>query len=256
MTVETDPYSAFDPAVAQALRSVFGHEIEQAFAPLRERLRAVDEQARAEAQQAQDAADDESLKQTETRMRSKYADYGANRTTVLEFAIQNGISDLEQAFHAWRGLNAPAEVSPAPVATDAKSERVSEIEARLKAIKYDVSESAKNERKALKHELAEAQDAEVVKRLRSANGDSETRAMRATNEAVKRGDKTEAKRLRADADVIAQMHGREVPKAKPRILTDTSVDERDNALIAALKTRNAFENENTDGATDVATPEE
>lgn len=79
-----DPWSQFDPAVAQAMRKVLDHELSQRFAPVQ--------------QQQEDIA----FRNDEAEIRGKYPDYAKNRVAVLEYGVQNGIANLEQAYRAWK----------------------------------------------------------------------------------------------------------------------------------------------------------
>lgn len=82
-----DPWSAFDPSVSTALRAALQAEFDQRMAPVREQQ------------------EDISLRNEESEAKGKYPDYAENRADILEFAIQNGIPNVEVAYHAWRSQN-------------------------------------------------------------------------------------------------------------------------------------------------------
>lgn len=82
-----DPWSQFDPTVAAAFRKVLEHEFGTRLAPL---------------QTIQTQQEDIAFRNDEAEIRSKYPDYAKNRVAVLEYGVQNGIVNLEQAYRAWK----------------------------------------------------------------------------------------------------------------------------------------------------------
>jgi len=79
-----DPWAAFDPNVAQAIRAAMESEFTSRLTPFREQQ------------------EDISFRNDEAEIRGKYPDYAKNRTAVLEFGVQNGIGNIEQAYRAWK----------------------------------------------------------------------------------------------------------------------------------------------------------
>ena len=97
----TDPWSQFDPTVAGPLKALFEHEFQSRLSPFQ--------------QQQEDLA----FSRDELEVRNRYPDYGENRADILEFAVQNGIVNLDAAYHAWRSMNRwqdPDEIGKAAVA--------------------------------------------------------------------------------------------------------------------------------------------
>lgn len=90
---QQDPWSGFDPEVQQRLRAAIEAELEGRTAPLREQL-----------QSFQQRQDDIALRNDEAQLSSRFPDYQKNRAAVLEFAVANGIPNVEAAFHAWRSM--------------------------------------------------------------------------------------------------------------------------------------------------------
>lgn len=82
-----DPWSSFDPNVAQALRQALAAELDQRITPMR------------------DQQEDLTLRNEESAVSAKYRDYAENRNEILEFAVANGIPNVEVAYHAWRSQN-------------------------------------------------------------------------------------------------------------------------------------------------------
>lgn len=95
-----DPWSALDPQVAQTLKSLFEHELSQRFAPVQ--------------QQQEDIA----FRNDEAELRGKYSDYAKNRLAVLEYGVQNGIANLEQAYRAWK-FDELSTIDPKKIGQDA-----------------------------------------------------------------------------------------------------------------------------------------
>lgn len=79
-----DPWSQFDPSVAAAIRAAVEHEIQARVTPF------------------QQQQEDLQLRNDEAELKSKYPDYGKNRTDILEFAVQHNIADLDTAYRAWK----------------------------------------------------------------------------------------------------------------------------------------------------------
>lgn len=95
-----DPWSKFDPQVAAAMREVMEHEFQQRLTPFK-------------AQQ-----DDIAFRNDEAEIRTRYPDYSANRLAVLEFGVQHGIADIEQAYRSWK-YDQLATVDPKRIGQDA-----------------------------------------------------------------------------------------------------------------------------------------
>jgi hypothetical protein len=153
---DSDPWSNFDPEVAGALRAVLQHEIDQQTAPFRQ------------------AEADRNLKADEDRMRAVYPEYERNRLAILTHGLDRGITNIEDAFHAWRGSSDPA-TSPVNAQSDAGAEDKEHERrlARLEEIRYDDSPAAVRERADLKHAESEWQDARATSMFKAA-ADSES----------------------------------------------------------------------------------
>jgi len=75
-----DPWSRFEPWVAEALRDAYQYEIGQRMRP------------------SEEAAEDSAFAAEEARVASRHSDYAEQRLAILNYAIANGIGDLEQAY--------------------------------------------------------------------------------------------------------------------------------------------------------------
>lgn len=82
-----DPWSGFEPTVAQQLKAAMEAEFNARFTPIKQQQ------------------DDLAFRNEESAVKAKYKDYEENRLAILEFAVQNGIPRVEVAYHAWRSQN-------------------------------------------------------------------------------------------------------------------------------------------------------
>jgi len=80
MSFDYDPFWRFDPEVADALRDAFQNEVDRRVRP------------------SQEAAEDQAFAEAERQFAATYPDYAENRREILNFAVANGIDDLERAY--------------------------------------------------------------------------------------------------------------------------------------------------------------
>jgi hypothetical protein len=90
-SAKPDPWAGFDPEVQQRLRAAIDAELEARTAPLNERLSAFQQQQ-----------EDIAFANDEARIGAKYPDYQKNRAAILEFAVANGIPNLDMAYRSWK----------------------------------------------------------------------------------------------------------------------------------------------------------
>jgi hypothetical protein len=157
---EEDPWDQFDPEVARALKAVFKHTFDNTLKPM------------------QDEAEDLAFAAEEDRMRSIYGEaYDRHRFQILEFAAQNGITNLDVAVRAYRAPQDPAfeQAAPSEQAPEPHDEHEARV-ARLEALKYDDSPAAERERSELRHLERQWQDERVLEIAREANGRTDARA--------------------------------------------------------------------------------
>lgn len=83
-----DPWSALDPEAARVLRTILESEFTTRLTPFQQRT--------------MQQTDDLAFAAEEATMREKHKDYKDNRTAILEFAVENGIRNLDMAYRAWK----------------------------------------------------------------------------------------------------------------------------------------------------------
>src|SRR6185503_3105718 len=152
-----DPWSAFDPEVAAALKSVFDQEFQTSAQPYLDQLTR--------------EAEDRAFAADEQRMRAIYPDYEKQRAAVLNFAVDNNIADLDLAYRAFRGSQDP---SDQPRAARAREESVDqrwqERDARIEQLRHQDDHASRRELANLEHERDEDRDARARKMFQDANG--------------------------------------------------------------------------------------
>jgi hypothetical protein len=176
--VRTDDWSnlaEYDPDVANALRfavrdgdwRLFNDHVAIA-------LRAAIGQDRVTA----DAEADRTLAADMRRLSGKYPLFGQNAEKILNYAVENGVSDLDIAFKAWHSATGQTTPPTAAVGTPSgpaevkTADRVQQIEARLARLHYKDDDSANRERADLKFELEELRD-EGARQLQRATRDND-----------------------------------------------------------------------------------
>jgi hypothetical protein len=154
-----DPWSPFDEDAADALRSVIGASLDEALAPLREH--SVAQNRRNEELQ---------LESDENLMRSRYGPaYDQNRVEILNYAVANGITDLDIAVRAFRP-DAPMQSQSNAAAIEQWQSQWQARDARIEQLRHVDTDEARFELSNLRHQRDEAQDSLAKQSFEQANG--------------------------------------------------------------------------------------
>lgn len=147
---DDDPWARFDPEVAASLREVFDYEIGAKLKPMH------------------DEAADRKLAAEEQRMRSIYGEaYDKNRVAILTHAVERGLPKLEDAFHAWRGSQDPANAEQMSEARPPAEKR--DAEDRVLDPQYAEWDRAQRKIRA-QDDGRDDMDAAMLKMVKEANG--------------------------------------------------------------------------------------
>jgi hypothetical protein len=102
---DDDPWSEFDPQVAARLKAALERTLQTHLSPLKQ------------------AQNDLAFARDENEMRTKYSDYSDNRAAILQFAVENGIRNLDTAYRAWK-YDSLSKIDPKAIARDAVAEHI------------------------------------------------------------------------------------------------------------------------------------